>query len=124
MRAPLAVVLALAVPGIAAAQPDNGGRVTLEVEYGGCREVLRGACAVAADGELRLWVRSTVDAQVEIGHGREVVRPDEGTAVQGGLRYVFPVSPDEERVTVRVTRADDARVWSLPLAAYQRSDVV
>jgi hypothetical protein len=123
MRRQLAIVLALAMPCIGRAQPTHDGRVPLEIGYGGCRELVHGACAMRADGELRLWVRTTVDAQVAIGHGRSVVRPDSGAAVQGGLRYVFVVQPDDALVTVRVTGADAASAWSLPLVSYQRSDV-
>jgi hypothetical protein len=123
MRRQLAIVLALAMPCIGRAQPTHDGRFPLEIEYGGCSELVHGACAMRADGELRLWVRTMVDARVEIRHGRSVVRPDSGVAVQGGLRYEFAVQPDDALVTVHVTRADAAASWSLPLVSYQRSDV-
>ena len=124
MRASCCVVLALAAPWAVAGQLSGDPRIPLEVEIGGCREIVRGTCAVTADGELRLWVRSAVDARIEISHGRRGVPSSTGEDVQGGLRYVFAVEPDDGRVAVRAARGGVERAWSIGLVTYARGDAV
>jgi cellulose synthase operon protein C len=118
MRAPaLASIALLASGGAFGAGPQ------LEVEYGGCRDVVRGACVVDAAGELRLWVRTDVDAGTAIDVDGADTGGD-GVSVQGGRRHAFAVARGARRVTVRATRGDAETTWTLALAPDARPEAV
>jgi tetratricopeptide (TPR) repeat protein len=96
---------------------------TLEIEYGGCRGTTQaGACILDSPNELRLWIRTDVDARLSVERGGEPVALEAIASVQGGSRYNISAHPGNRRVDVRVQSGGASRTWSLELAPDPRSE--
>jgi hypothetical protein len=116
--------IALMAPVAHAARTPGAQSLPLEIEYGGCRDVQRGACVVDGTTEFVLWIRAPVDGRVEISRGRESAGAKAVEEVQGGTRYALTVTPEDRNVTVRVSDGATTRTWSLPITRDRRSDAV
>jgi len=98
------------VPGDAA-----GGDLPLEVRYAGCYAVSPGPVCVPYS-ELTFWTRSTPGVRITVRVGGRPADA-EGVAVDGGLRFVVPVSIDDGAVEVVAASAGRESRFRLALAA-------
>lgn len=88
----------------------------LEVEYAGCKaaRVPGPVCALAADRELRLWVRTPPEVPIRIQADGERIEAA-GEPVQGGQRFSLTVPAGAERVEVVGEAREGRATWSLSL---------
>jgi tetratricopeptide (TPR) repeat protein len=87
------------------------------VEYAGCKAVLEPGpvCVLASKRELRLWIGTVPDAQIEIQvDGRRIDVP--GEDVQDGQTFSLLMPAGAKRVDVIADTPEGQASWFLPLA--------
>jgi cellulose synthase operon protein C len=99
---------------LAGASPPS--TMPLEVEYAGCEAVLLSGpvCGLKESRELRLWVKTPSEAQIEIRAAGKRLHAA-GEPVQDGQYFALNVPAGATRVHVLAETSDGAAAWSLAL---------
>lgn len=99
---------------LAGASPPS--TIPLEVLYAGCEAVLLPGtvCKLPASRELRLWVKTPPDAQIEIGAAGNRIHVA-GELIHDGERFSLTIPRGAESVDVLVDAPEGQARWSLRL---------